>query len=108
MNNDFGWKKMPFLFFNENSTFMIDIALLKNFSTYFVGLTSNTFESISAKTRIKKFVFRCISVVVIKIYQGRSWLLKRYTKESCEVLLFLKKTLSFVKKTAKLNFLQLF
>ena len=38
MNNDFGWKRMPFSFLNENNTFMIITALIKNFYTYFVSL----------------------------------------------------------------------
>jgi len=87
MNNDFGWKRMPFSFLNENNTFMIITAMIKNFYTYFVALVSNTFKSIASTTRIKKFVFRFISVSGKWMYQGRRWFLKLYTKEPYEQLL---------------------
>lgn len=31
MNNDFGWKHLPFSFLNENCSFMIITAMVKNF-----------------------------------------------------------------------------
>jgi len=36
MNNDFGWKHMPFSFLSQNNTFMIITAMIKNFYNYFV------------------------------------------------------------------------
>ena len=87
MNNDFGWKRMPFSFLNENNTFMIITAMIKNFYTYFVALVSNKFENIMPTTRIKKFVFRFISVAGKWVHQGRSWVLKLYSKAPYEQLL---------------------
>ena len=87
MNNDFGWKRMPFSFLNENNTFMIITALIKNFYTYFVSLVSNTFENMNPTMRLKRFVFRFISVAGKWVYQGRRWVLKLYTKAPYEQLL---------------------
>lgn len=87
MNNDFGWKRMPFSFLNENNTFMIITALIKNFYTYFVNLVSGIFENIEPTTRLKRFVFRFISVAGKWVYQGKSWFLKLYSKEPYEQLL---------------------
>jgi hypothetical protein len=86
MNNDFGWKKMPFSFLEENNSFMIVTAMIKNFYNYFVNLASQTFENIEPKTRIKRFVFRFISVAGKWVKQGREWILKLYTKKPYEQL----------------------
>ena len=87
MNNDFGWKRMPFSFLNENNTFMIITALIKNFYTYCVNLVSHVFKNIEPTTRIKRFVFRFISVAGKWVYQGKTWFLKLYSKEPYEQLL---------------------
>ncbi len=87
MNNDFGWKKMPFSFLNENNTFMIITAMIKNFYNYFVDLVSKTFDSISPTTRLKRFVFRFITVAGKWVYAGRRWILKLYTKQDYNLLL---------------------
>ena len=87
MNNDFGWKRMPFSFLNENNTFMIITAMIKNFYTYFVTLVSKVFENIKPITRIKKFIFRFISVAGKWVSQGRGWILKLYTTAPYEQIL---------------------
>lgn len=87
MNNDFSWKKMPFSFLNQNNTFMIITAMMMNFYTYFVGLVSKVFENIEATTRLKRFVFRFISVAGNWVYQAGGWLLRLYTKQKYEQLL---------------------
>src|SRR5699024_5252629 len=87
MNNDFGWKRMPFSFLNENNTFMIITAMIKNFYTYFVGLVSKVFKNITPTTRIKGFVFRFISVAGKWVRQGRELILKLYSKASYKQLL---------------------
>jgi len=53
MNNDFGWKRMPFSFLNQNNTFMIITALIKNFYDYFVTIASKVFKNINPTTRLK-------------------------------------------------------
>lgn len=87
MNNDFGWKKMPFSFLNENNTFMIITAMIKNFYNYFVDLVSKTFDNISPTTRLKRFVFRFITVAGKWVYAGPRWVLKLYTKQDYNLLL---------------------
>lgn len=87
MNNDFGWRRMPFSFLNQNSTFMIVTAMIKNFYTHFVGLVSKVFENITPTTRIKGFVFRFISVAGKWVHQSRGWVLKLYSKAPYKQLL---------------------
>jgi hypothetical protein len=87
MNNDFGWKHLPFSFLNENGAFMIITAMIKNFYNYFIARVSKTFDGINPTTRVKRFVFRFISVAGKWVYQGRQWVLKLYTKKPYDRLI---------------------
>ena len=87
MNNDFSWRHMPFSFLNENGAFMIITAMIKNFYTYFVAIVSKVFEGINPKTRLKRFVFRFISVAGKWAYQARQWVLKLYTNKAYDKLM---------------------
>ena len=80
MNNDFGWKHLPFSFLNQNNSFMIITAMIKNFYNYFVAIVANKFDDINPTTRIKRFVFRFITVAGRWVDQGRECILKLYTK----------------------------
>lgn len=79
MNNDFGWKHLPFSFLNQNNAFMIITAMIKNFYNYVVSLIAEKFEGITKTTRLKRFVFRFIAVAGKWVHQGRQWVLKLYT-----------------------------
>lgn len=86
MNNDFGWKHLPCSFMNENTAFLIITAMAKNFYNYFVEKVSRVFEDIMPTTRLKRFIFRFISVAGKWIYSGRQWVLKLYTNKPYEAL----------------------
>lgn len=86
MNNDFGWKHLPCSFLNENNAFMIITALIKNFYNFFVTIVSEKFEGINPTTRLKRFVFRFITVAGKWVYQGRQWVLKLYSNLPYEQL----------------------
>ena len=79
MNNDFGWKHLPFSFLNQNNSFMIITAMIKNFYNYIVSIVAEKFDDINPTTRLKRFVFRFITVAGRWVYQGRQWVLKLYT-----------------------------
>jgi len=81
MNNDFGWSKLPCSFLKENTVFLLLTAMAKNFYTYLVGKVSETFEDIEPVSRIKKFIFRFISVPAKWIRSGRRWVLNIYTNK---------------------------
>ena len=87
MNNDFGWGHMPFSFLNENGAFMIITAMIKNFYNYFVALVSTVFEGINPTTRLKRFVFRFISVAGKWAYRARQWVLQLYTNQPYDKLI---------------------
>ena len=87
MNNDFGWKRLPSSFLNENCAFMILTAMIKNFYNYFVSLVSKTFDGIMPTTRLKRFVFRFITVAGKWVYQSRQWILKLFTDKPYESII---------------------
>ncbi|NIA09732.1 MAG: IS1380 family transposase [Nitrospiraceae bacterium] len=86
MNNDFGWKHLPCSFMNENTVYLIIMAMAKNFYNYFVVKVSNVFENINPTTRLKRFIFRFISIAGKWVYTGRQWVLKLYTNKPYEAL----------------------
>ena len=86
MNNDFGWKQLPFSFMNENTAYLIITAMFKNFYNYFTTIASTVFKDIKPTTRLKGFIFRFIAVAGKWIYTGRQWVLKLYTNRPYEKL----------------------
>lgn len=86
MNNDFGWKHLPCSFMNENTAYLVIMAIAKNFYNYFVEKVSNVFEDIMPTTRLKRFIFRFISVAGKWVYTARQWVLKLYTDKPYQEL----------------------
>ena len=86
MNNDFGWKHLPCSFMNENTSYLILMAIAKNFYNYFVEKVSAVFDDIKPTSRLKQFIFRFISVAGKWVYRGRQWVLKLYTDKPYEAL----------------------
>ena len=86
MNNDFAWKHLPFSFLNENAAFMIIMAMIKNFYNFVLERISKVFTNITTSTRLKRFIFRFISVAGKWVFQGRRWILKLYSNRPYERL----------------------
>jgi hypothetical protein len=86
MNNDFCWKHLPFSFIDENASFLIITALIKNFYNFLVAKISKVFCDIKPTTRLKRFIFRFISVAGKWIYTARQWVLKLYSDRPYEYL----------------------
>jgi hypothetical protein len=83
-NNDFGWKHLPTSNMASNAVYMIITAMLKNFYSYLVGKISRVFTDILPTSRIKRFIFRFISVAGRYVYRGRQWILQLYTDRPYE------------------------
>ena len=87
LNNDFGWKNMPFSFMEENTVFLMVMMICKNVYTWLVAKISKVFSGIKKNSRIKKFIFRFITVPAKWIETGRYNILKVYSNKPYEVLL---------------------
>ena len=87
MNNDFGWSKLPCSFLNENTSFMILTALYANLYQFILSTFSKKLNWVKENFRLKKFVFRFITVAAKWIKTGRQYVLKLYTPKNYSPLI---------------------
>lgn len=78
-NNDFGWRCLPTSEMKSNTVFLIMTAMMKNFYNYFIKKVSAVFKDIPSASRIKRFIFKFVSVDGKWIRQSRQWKLRLYT-----------------------------
>jgi hypothetical protein len=83
-NNDFGWNHLPTSNMNSNTAYLILTAMLKNFYNYFIRKVSEVFSDILPASRLKRFIFRFISVPGRYVYRSRQWILQLYTDRPYE------------------------
>ncbi|MEQ9378411.1 MAG: IS1380 family transposase [Imperialibacter sp.] len=81
MNNDFGWAKLPCSFLGENTAFMILTALYANLYRFILSKFAEKLDWLQSNFRIKKFIFRFITVAAKWIKTGRQEVLKLYTQK---------------------------
>jgi len=87
MNNDFLWKKMPFSFLQENTVFLIMMAICRNLFHFLTGFISKRVGFIKSSYRLKKFIFRFMVVPSKWISQGRQQVLKLFSTKEYHLLL---------------------
>lgn len=87
MNNDFGWSKLPCSFLSENTAYMILTAIIANFYRYLIGEYSKAIPWLEPTYRLKKFIFRFITVAGKWIRTGRRYVLKLFTSKDYSPLL---------------------
>jgi hypothetical protein len=87
MGNDFSWSRLPCSFLSQNTAFMILTGIIANVYRYILGLYSTRLPWLKATYRLKKFIFRFISVPAKWIRSGRRHILKLYTDKNYELLL---------------------
>ena len=62
LKNDFGWNKMPFSKLEQNTVFLLIMAMCRNLYAHIIETFSKTITFLSANFRIKKFIFRFICI----------------------------------------------
>lgn len=87
MNNDFGWSKLPCSFLNENTSFMILTALYANLYQFILSVFSRKLSWVKENFRLKKFIFRFITVAAKWIKTGGQYVLKLYTPKDYSPLI---------------------
>jgi hypothetical protein len=85
-NNDFGWKHLPTSNMGANTAYLIMTAMLKNFYNYIVQKVAKVFDDILPSSRLKRFIFRFISVAGHYVKRARQWILILYTDRPYEKL----------------------
>jgi len=86
MNNDFGWKQMPFSFMEENTVYLLVMMMCKNIFTWIIGKFAEVFTDLKRNFRLKKFIFRFITVPVKWIKTGGQMILKVFSNKSYELI----------------------
>ena len=87
MNNDFWWNKQPFSFLEENTVFLLIMAMCKNIYTWLLKSYSKKLAFLKPNYRLKKFIFRFITLPAKWIKRGRQQILKIFTSKPYHLLL---------------------
>jgi hypothetical protein len=87
MGNDFSWSRLPCSFLSQNTVFMILTGIIAGFYRYLIGEYAQKLSWLKATYRLKKFIFRFISVPAKWIKTGRQHVLKLFTHKKYERLL---------------------
>jgi hypothetical protein len=87
MNNDFNWNKLPFSFLNENTVFMIIMAMCRNIFHFLTEFISKKVDFVKPTFRLKKFIFRFIIVPAKWVKQSRQNVLRLFTAKKYHLVL---------------------
>lgn len=78
LKNDFGWNNMPFSKLEQNTVFLLITAICRNIYNYIISFFSKTYKNLKPSYRIKKFIFRFISIPAKWVKSARSYKLRVY------------------------------
>ncbi len=78
LKNDFGWDRMPFSKLEQNTVFLIIMAMCKNLYAHMIEKFSGLTKVLLSHFRIKKFIFRFICVPGKWVRSGRTRKLRLY------------------------------
>lgn len=78
LKNDFGWNHLPFSKLEQNTVYLIFTAICRNLYEHIIQLFAKKYEGLSPKFRIKKFIFRFITIPAKWIKTARRWQLRIY------------------------------
>lgn len=86
MNNNFGWKRLPFSFMNGNKAFLLMTTMAANFYQYLIPKIAKVFKELDPQSRIKRFLFRFIATSAKWVKTGRKWVLNIYYEKPYHLL----------------------
>lgn len=78
-NNDFNWKKMPFSFLEQNTVYLILMAMCHVLYKWLIGVFSACCDFLKPIHRLKKFTFRLVCIAGKVIQTGRRQVVKLFT-----------------------------
>lgn len=87
MNNDFGWKNLPFSFLRQNTVYMLLMAMCRNFYLIILKKIAQKMSFVKTNFRLEKFIFRFVAVPFKWIKRGRQKILKLFTQKPYQLLL---------------------
>lgn len=81
LKNDFGWNNMPFSSLNKNHVFLYFTAMYRNLYNKIIQYFSERNKFLKPSFRMKKFIFRFITLPAKWVKQGRQIKLRIYTSK---------------------------
>jgi len=78
LKNDFGWNKMPFSRMEQNTVFLLIMAMCKNLYVHVIEQFSKKIKFLSPDFRIKKFIFRFVCIPAKWVKSARTFKLRLY------------------------------
>lgn len=81
LKNDFGWQQLPFSTLNKNLVFLYISAICRNIYNNIIHCFSKRNKDLKPNYRIKKFIFRFITLPTKWIKQSRQMVLKVYNPD---------------------------
>lgn len=70
-NNDFNWDSMPHSFLEENTVYLIIMAVAHILYKYLLDIFSGLVDGLTKTSRLKKFIFRFVAIVAKITHSGR-------------------------------------
>ena len=89
-NNDFNWNSMPHSFLEENTVYLIIMAFAHIIYKWLLNIFSKVVDGLTNTSRLKKFIFRLITIAAKITRSGRQQIIHFATKN--EMLLKLANT----------------
>lgn len=80
MKNEFGWNNLPFSKLEQNTVFLILMAICRNLYGDIIETFSKKYEELQPQFRLKKFIFRFIMIPATWIRSSRQNILSIYGK----------------------------
>lgn len=71
-NNDFNWNCMPHSFLQENTVYLIIMAIANIVYKWLLGILSQVVDGLTPTSRLKKFIFRFVTIVGKITRSGRT------------------------------------
>ena len=75
---DFGWNNLPYSHMTENNVYLLITAICKNIYHYIITIFSKIYSGLEPTFRLKKFIFRFITIPAKWIKQSRQLYLRVY------------------------------
>ena len=70
-NNDFNWNSMPHSFLEENTVYLIIMAIAHIIYKFLLSIFADIVEGLTRTSRLKKFIFRFVTIVAKYTRSGR-------------------------------------
>ena len=78
LKNDFGWDNLPFSKLEQNTVFLLFTAICRNLYQHIISTFSRKFKNLKPNFRIKKFIFRFITIPAKWVQNSRQNKLRIY------------------------------